>query len=86
VCVQNRVQRALELRDATPESLSRADSAPWWTLERWQQEVDWMALHGVNVCLAYTGQEAIFREVYLSLGLTDAEVQYPWAGRRGGRG
>ena len=33
-----------------------------------------MALHGINVALAYGGQEALFRTVYLSLGLTDEEL------------
>jgi hypothetical protein len=31
--------------------LVRARSFVWWDFERWQQEVDWMALHGVNLAL-----------------------------------
>ena len=46
----------------------------WWNVTRWQNEIDWMALHGINVALAYGGQEALFRTVYLSLGLTDEEL------------
>ena len=46
----------------------------WWTAARWQAEVDWMALHGINIALAYGGQEALFRDVYKSLGLGDAAL------------
>lgn len=33
-----------------------------------------MAAHGVNLCLAYTGQEALFQAVYLDLGLNDSQI------------
>lgn len=46
----------------------------WWNVTRWTEEVDWMALHGINLALAYGGQEALFRNVYLSLGLTDEQL------------
>lgn len=49
-------------------------SNAWWNESRWRAEVDWMALHGVNIALAYGGQEALFRNVYLALGLSDAEL------------
>ena len=34
-------------------------SMSWWNWERWQQEIDWMALNGINMPLALTGEEAI---------------------------
>ena len=46
----------------------------WWNASRWQTEVDFMALHGINIGLAYAGQEALFRQVYMELGLTDADL------------
>jgi hypothetical protein len=30
--------------------------------------MDWMALSGVNLALAFTGQEEVFRKVYTNLG------------------
>ncbi len=27
-----------------------------WDWLRWEREIDWMALQGVNIALAYTGQ------------------------------
>lgn len=41
---------------------------------RWQREIDWMALNGVNLPLAFIGQEFIWRQVYLQLGLTDDDL------------
>ncbi|CAM6109929.1 unnamed protein product [Calypogeia fissa] len=38
----------------------------WWNWERWEKEIDWMALQGVNLPLAFTGQEAIWQKVFQS--------------------
>lgn len=46
----------------------------WWDWARWEKEIDWMALSGINMPLAFTGQEAIWYKVYLSLGLTESEI------------
>jgi len=46
----------------------------WWNWERWQQEIDWMTLNGINMPLALTGEEAIWQEVYHTLGFTDEEL------------
>ena len=27
----------------------------WWSWERWEAEIDWMALHGINLPMAFTG-------------------------------
>ncbi|KAK6928768.1 Alpha-N-acetylglucosaminidase, tim-barrel domain [Dillenia turbinata] len=37
----------------------------WWDWERWEKEIDWMALQGVNLPLAFTGQEAIWQKVFM---------------------
>ena len=47
----------------------------WWDWERWQQEIDWMALNGINMPLAITGQEAIWQRVYRKMGFSDTELQ-----------
>ncbi|RDX83754.1 Alpha-N-acetylglucosaminidase, partial [Mucuna pruriens] len=39
-------------------------SFAWWDWERWEKEIDWMALQGVNLPLAFTGQEAIWQKVF----------------------
>lgn len=49
-------------------------SMAWWDWARWEREIDWMALQGIDMPLAVTGQEAIWRKVYRDLGLTDAEI------------
>ncbi|WP_224998279.1 alpha-N-acetylglucosaminidase [Cesiribacter sp. SM1] len=52
----------------------------WWDWERWQWEIDWMALNGINMPLAVTGQNAIHRRVYKSLGLTDKDLETFFSG------
>ena len=43
-------------------------SMAFWDWARWQQEIDWMALHGINLPLAATGMEAVWRDALRSLG------------------
>jgi alpha-N-acetylglucosaminidase len=46
-----------------------------WTWDRWQQEIDWMALHGVNMPLQIVGLETVWRNLLREeYGYTDAEV------------
>lgn len=42
--------------------------------ERWEKEIDWMALHGINLSLALTGTESVWRNVLLKLGYTKDEI------------
>jgi len=46
----------------------------WWDEERWQREIDFMALNGINMPLAVTGQNTVWQHVYRRLGFTDAEL------------
>ena len=45
-------------------------SMSWWDWDRWQKETDWMALNGINMPLALTGEESIWRDVYHDMGFT----------------
>ena len=38
-------------------------SMAWWDWEQWERCIDWMALHGINMPLAVTGQESTWRNV-----------------------
>lgn len=49
-------------------------SMPFWDWTRWQTEIDWMALHGVNLPLAVVGEECVWRNLLLRLGYTRDEV------------
>jgi alpha-N-acetylglucosaminidase len=50
-------------------------SMSWWNWERWQQEIDWMALNGINMPLAITGQNAVWQRVYKSMGFNDKDLE-----------
>lgn len=47
----------------------------WWDWERWEKEIDWMALNGINMPLSITGQNSIWNNVYKSLGFTTADLK-----------
>ena len=47
----------------------------YWDWPQWERMIDWMALHGVNMPLSVTGQEAIWYTVYRKLGMTDKQVR-----------
>lgn len=47
----------------------------YWDWERWQREIDWMAMHGVTMPLAVVGHEAVLARVYAELGLGDDEIR-----------
>lgn len=53
---------------------------PWWKWAEWERFIDWMALNGVNMPLAITGQEAIWYRVWKKLGLTDEEIRNYFVG------
>lgn len=59
---------------------------PYWDWARWEKEIDWMALHGIDMPLALVANEAISARVWKKLGLTDEEIasyfvgpaHFPW--------
>ena len=53
---------------------------PYWDWERWEKEIDWMALHGINMPLALVAYEAILARVWKKMGLTDEEINYYFCG------
>ena len=49
-------------------------SMAFWDWERWQREIDWMALHGVNLPLAIVGEECVWRNMLIKLGYSEEEI------------
>lgn len=50
-------------------------TAPWWDWERWQREIDWMAMNGINMPLQPIGLDAVWYETLLRMGFTDLEAR-----------
>lgn len=42
--------------------------------ERWEQEIDWRALHGINLPLAMVGTDVVWHNVLVKLGYTKNEI------------
>ncbi|MBQ2090231.1 MAG: alpha-N-acetylglucosaminidase [Bacteroidales bacterium] len=53
---------------------------PWWKWEDWEHFIDWMALNGINLPLAITGQESIWYKIWTELGLSDEQVRSYFTG------
>ncbi len=59
----------------------------FWGEEEWRNELDWLALNGVNVVLDATGQEEVWRRFLTELGYDAQEIKdfiagpayYAWA-------
>lgn len=53
---------------------------PYWKWSDWERLIDWMALNGVNMPLAITGQESIWYKVWTDMGLTDEQIRSYFTG------
>ncbi|XP_015925150.2 alpha-N-acetylglucosaminidase isoform X1 [Parasteatoda tepidariorum] len=52
----------------------------WWDWKRWEKEIDWMALNGMNLALAFTAQEAIYYQVFKGMNFTDHDIEVFFTG------
>ncbi len=46
----------------------------WWNFERWEKEIDFMAMNGINMPLAVIGSEAVLFETLLEFGFSEREA------------
>lgn len=46
----------------------------FWDWKRWEKEIDWMALHGINLPLAMVGTDGVWYNVLKKLGYTKDEI------------
>ncbi|XP_010257140.1 PREDICTED: alpha-N-acetylglucosaminidase isoform X2 [Nelumbo nucifera] len=58
----------------TTFAFAHSDSFVWWDWERWEKEIDWMALQGVNLPLAFTGQETIWQKVLENFNISKNDL------------
>lgn len=55
-------------------------SLSWWDWSRWEKEIDWMALHGINMPLAITGEESVWYNLYKEMGFSERELRSFFSG------
>lgn len=46
----------------------------WWGVQRWEYEIDWMALNGINLAYAHTGAEAAWANILPKFGLSGEDI------------
>jgi len=49
-------------------------SMAFWDWARWEKELDWMALHGINLVLSITGNEVVWYNLLKKNGYTTDEI------------
>ena len=49
-------------------------SMSFWDWSRWEKEIDWMALHGINLPLSIIGTDVVWHNVLAKLGYTKKEI------------
>ena len=49
-------------------------SMAFWDWERWEREIDWLALHGINMPLMAVGMEKVWQNVLRGLGYDDESI------------
>lgn len=52
----------------------------YWDWNRWEKEIDWMAVHGLNMPLIGGAHEAILARVFHSMGLAEEDVDHYFSG------
>ena len=55
-------------------------SMAFWTWDRWQKEIDWMALHGINAPLNLVGLDVVTRKFLRELGVSESDINAYIAG------
>jgi len=46
----------------------------FWDWPQWERELDWMALHSIDMPLIITGREVVMRRLFQEQGLTDKQI------------
>lgn len=49
-------------------------SMAFWEKDRWQKEIDWMALHGINMPLMLVGTDVVWKNMLEEAGYSDEET------------
>ncbi|WP_170874061.1 alpha-N-acetylglucosaminidase TIM-barrel domain-containing protein, partial [Xanthomonas translucens] len=55
-------------------------TTPWWDWARWEREIDWMALHGIDMPLAMEGQDYVWQALWREFGVSDADLAQYFSG------
>ena len=55
-------------------------SMAFWTRERWEKEIDWMALHGINMPLMLVGTDVVWKNMLEEAGYSRQDIDKYIAG------
>lgn len=76
---QTKVTSPFRIRQAY-NAVTSGYTTPYWDWNRWEQELDWQAMHGFNMLMSPVATEAIATRVWKKLGLTQQEIDEYYVG------
>jgi alpha-N-acetylglucosaminidase len=50
-------------------------STRYWKWDRWEREIDWMALNGINIALVRVGESGVIRNVLAHFGIEEQDEE-----------
>ncbi|ETV89522.1 hypothetical protein H257_00774 [Aphanomyces astaci] len=63
------------------ENVCTVSYSQWtWGWTKWEKHIDWMALNGINMPLAFTGQEKVWQSTFMKFNVSDAGLDKFFAG------
>ncbi|KAF0690459.1 Aste57867_18191 [Aphanomyces stellatus] len=63
------------------ENVCTVSYSQWtWGWAKWEKHIDWMALNGINMPLAFTGQEKVWQTTFKKFNVSDAGMGKFFAG------
>ena len=61
-------------------AVTHAYTMPYWDWKRWENEIDWMVMHGIDMPLLSGAHEAILLRVFKKIGLSQDEINEYFTG------
>ncbi len=50
-------------------------SMSWWDWDRWEKEIDWMAMNGINMPLSVLGLNEVLYQLYTGMGMKEKDLE-----------
>lgn len=55
-------------------------SMSWWDWDRWEKEIDWMAMNGINMPLSVLGLNEVLYQLYTGMGMKEKDLDNFFSG------
>ncbi|KAL3659565.1 hypothetical protein V7S43_015552 [Phytophthora oleae] len=79
--VEQRVRHKRSAKFSYYQNVCTVSYSSWtWAWSQWERHIDWMALNGINMPLAFTGQEKVWQNTFKHYNVSSAGLNKFFAG------